>query len=125
MQIEFTPQRNDTHANYEFANDLVTITYGETIEVYDFTDMPDGEIKGVDRGALPVLLVPEARRVNGELFVTLVITHGKSDKMPQEVLFPVNPYTVAAAEALLIARNEALIEPPDDEDVFVPPRPEF
>lgn len=109
MQVEFSPQRSDDHVRYAFAGDAVTVTFGGVTETYDFTGVPDGEITEIGQGALPQPCLLRASKVAGVLTVKLVITQGPDDRTPAEVRFPNNPYTEAAAVALLDARDAALV----------------
>lgn len=111
MQIIFSPQRNDIHLNYAFNGEIITVSVdGVETEIFDFTGTPDGEINEIDQGALPISAVLSASRVNGNLTVTLVITHNNVEQASQETRFPNNPYTEAAAIALLDARDIELEE---------------
>lgn len=108
MQVVFAPQRSDMHVGYTFAGSTVIAAIGDVSEGFDFSEVPDGEITEIDQGSLPSPAVLRAIRVAGQLTVVLLLTHDHVDRAPRETRFPENPYTVAEAEALLIARNAAL-----------------
>lgn len=99
MQIVFSPIRSDAPATYTFAGETVTVVHDGQSEVYDFTSLPDGEAESIGQGALPIPCVKKAARVDGQLTVTLLLTHGKD--APEAVRFPANPMTIEQAEALL------------------------
>lgn len=105
MKIRFVPIRSvDVQLDYTFGPDAVTVSAstGESV-LYDFSGLPDGRATDIDHGSLPMEAVLGAERIEGELYLTLLLTRGRY--APDEVRRPKESYTVAEAVALLDARN--------------------
>lgn len=85
MQIKYSPQRSDDVIQYIFEEDIITVTYQDQSDTFDFTEMPDGEMGSIET-ELPLNPIISAKRVDGELFVELLYYHGAT--ATQEELFP-------------------------------------
>jgi hypothetical protein len=78
MQVLYLPCFNDVdELSYEFSGDIITATLNGEVDVFDFTDMPDGFASAaIKRGeiqtTLPVAVVTEAEKQGGVLQVKLV-----------------------------------------------------
>ena len=87
MRVAYSPQRSDRSITYTFDGETITATLDGVSDVFDFSALPDGEL---DVSALETTLdicpVLAARRVNGQLEVTLLKFHGPNPS-PQEA-FP-------------------------------------
>jgi len=87
MLVRWSPQRSDRQLSYQFDGETITATLDGETDTFDFSDLPDGEL---DVSALETTLdicpVLAARRVNGQLEVTLLKFHGPNPT-PQEA-FP-------------------------------------
>jgi len=87
MLILWSPQRSDRSLSYEFDGETITATLDGQADVFDFSSLPDGEL---DVSALETTLdicpVLAARRVNGQLEVTLLRFHGPD--APESARFP-------------------------------------
>jgi len=87
MLIRYSPQRSDRSLTYEFEGETITATLDGQSDVFDFSGLPDGEL---DVSALETTLdicpVLAARRVNGQLEVTLLKFHGPN--APESERFP-------------------------------------
>lgn len=85
MKVLYNPVRSDDSLVYQFHNDAVTVTLNEQTEVFDFSAMPDGELKEVST-SLPVNPIVKAERKNGELSLVLLHFHGANAS--EDELFP-------------------------------------
>ena len=87
MLIHYSPQRSDRSLTYDIQGETITATLDGQQDIFDFSALPDGEL---DVSALETTLdicpVLAARRVNGQLEVTLLKFHGPNPT-PQEA-FP-------------------------------------
>ena len=87
MLVRWSPQRNDRSLTYEFDGETITATLDGQTDVFDFSSLPDGEL---DVSALETTLdicpIISARRVNGQLEVTLLKFHGPN--APESERFP-------------------------------------
>jgi len=87
MLVRWSPQRSDRLLSYQFVGETITATLDGQSDVFDFSGLPDGEL---DVSALETTLdicpIISARRVNGQLEVTLLKFHGPNPT-PQEA-FP-------------------------------------
>jgi len=87
MLVHYSPQRGDRQLSYQFDGETITATLDGQADVFDFSNLPDGEL---DVSALETTLdicpVLAARRVNGQLEVTLLKFHGPN--APVEERFP-------------------------------------
>lgn len=87
MLVRWSPQRSDRSLSYEFDGETITATLDGQTDVFDFSSLPDGEL---DVSALETTLdicpVLAARRVNGQLEVTLLKFHGPN--APESERFP-------------------------------------
>ena len=71
MRVLFSPQRDDRKINYTFGNDTITSEIDGVTDIFDFTQMPDGEMVEVET-TLPINPIISARRVDGVLEVILL-----------------------------------------------------
>jgi len=87
MLILWPPQRSARSLSYHFSGETITATLDGQTDVFDFSGLPDGEL---DVSALETTLdicpVLAARRVNGQLEVTLLRFHGPD--APESERFP-------------------------------------
>ena len=88
MIVHYSPQRSDRQLVYAFsAPDVIEATLDGVTDRFDFSGLPDGEL---DVSALETTLdicpVLAARRVDGQLEVTLLKFHGPN--APVEERFP-------------------------------------
>jgi len=87
MLVRWSPQRSDRSLSYEFSGEVITATLDGETDVFDFSSLPDGEL---DVSALETTLdicpVLAARRVDGQLEVTLLRFHGPN--APESERFP-------------------------------------
>lgn len=87
MLIRYSPQRSDRQLSYEISGETITATLDGQSDVFDFSGLPDGELDvSVLETTLDICPVLAARRVNGQLEVTLLRFHGPNPT-PQEA-FP-------------------------------------
>ena len=87
MRVRWSPQRSDRQLSYQFDGETITATLDGQSDTFDFSDLPDGEL---DVSALETTLdicpVLAARRVDGQLEVTLLRFHGPD--APDSERFP-------------------------------------
>src|SRR5690606_30089970 len=86
MRITYSPQRSDRNITYTFDGDRITATLDGVSDVFDFTPLPDGEAASI-ASVLDPCPVLAARRVNGELHVTLLRAIGPRPQ-PQDYETP-------------------------------------
>lgn len=113
MLIGFTPCRCDHRALYSFTGEAITVDVEGAQETYDFTAMPDGKAEAIEAGSLPFRCLLDAERRDGQLTVTLLLTHGYD--APEEVRYPQGPYTLEQAEALLALAYPLEVEPEEED----------
>jgi hypothetical protein len=85
MEVLYSPQRSDNVIVYGFSGDIVSVTLNGQSDIFDFTSMPNGEVKNVTT-TLPVNPIVSAERVEGVLRVTLLYFHGVNAS--HDELFP-------------------------------------
>lgn len=71
MIIFWSPQRSNTDISYQFNGDVITVTLDGELDVFDFTNMPDGEASEIT-SSLDICPILSAKRVSGVLHVTLL-----------------------------------------------------
>jgi len=84
MRITYSPQRSDRSITYTFDGDRITATLDGETDVFDFSSLPDGEAASIE-SVLDPCPVLAARRVNGELHVTLLRTIGPRPSDPAQL----------------------------------------
>ena len=84
MRITYVPQRTDAAVVYTFDGECITATVDGITDTFDFSSLPDGEAAGII-STLDPCPVLSARRVNGELHVTLLRTIGPRPSDPAEL----------------------------------------
>lgn len=86
MIIHYSPQRSDRKLGYEFAGETIIATLDGQVDTFDFSDMPNGEAEEIT-STLPICPIVSAKRVDGELEVTLLRFHGANasydERFPQ------------------------------------------
>jgi len=82
MRVTYSPQRSDRSISYAFDGDCITATVDGVSDVFDFTSLPDGEAAGII-SILDPCPVLSARRVGGELYVTLLRAIGPRPADPE------------------------------------------
>jgi hypothetical protein len=93
MKILYSPQVNTKDTlEYLFESDKITVTYNGEVDVFDFTDMPDGRVNSYDRRnelivtTLPTCPIYEAVKQDGVLSVVLLKFIG--EEATEEERFP-------------------------------------
>ena len=84
MRIAYIPQRTNLDVTYVFDGERITATLGGVSDTFDFSGLPDGEAADII-SVLDPCPVLSARRVNGELRVTLLRAIGPRPSDPQEL----------------------------------------
>jgi hypothetical protein len=75
MLVHWSPQRSDRKITYQVDAETITATLDDQSETFDFSVLPDGEAAEIT-SVLDPCPVLAAKRVNGELHVTLLRTVG-------------------------------------------------
>lgn len=87
MLVHYSPQRSDRSLTYDIQGETITATLDGQSDTFDFSDLPNGEL---DVSALETTLdicpVLAARRMDGQLEVTLLKFHGPG--APESERFP-------------------------------------
>lgn len=81
MRISFSPQRRDDALEVTRRGDVLTING----EVFDFSDIPDGETSSFNHASSSWIVGP-VERIEGELHLTLLLPHGAQPS--EAVAFP-------------------------------------
>ena len=87
MNILFRPQINPYVESFQFhfEGEIITVTQGEEKDIFDFSEIPDGMVDGVETTLL-VNPIIRARRENGVLYVELKKLY--EDEVPIDEQFP-------------------------------------
>jgi len=81
--IKFSPQRGDYELTYQYEPDKVIATLNDQTDVFDFSNLPDGELARDENGNLNIKTILSicpivgARRIDGRLELTLLKFHSK------------------------------------------------
>ncbi len=90
IKVYFSPQRADNQIEYSFCGETITIKIDDKEDAFDFSVLPDGELKRDEDSqiitVLPVNPVISAKRVDGILHLELLNWIGKD--APYESRFP-------------------------------------
>ena len=90
IKVFFSPQRADNQIEYSFCGETITIKIDDKEDAFDFSVLPDGELKRDEDSqiitVLPVNPVISAKRVDGILHLELLNWIGKD--APYESRFP-------------------------------------
>lgn len=84
MIVTYSPRRMNVSLTYSFGVDVVVATLGNKQDVFNFAAMPDGEAGDIT-SVLDPCPVLAARRVDGELHVTLLRAVPARPADPQEL----------------------------------------
>lgn len=80
MKVYLIQQMSEEKIEYSFDNRIITAKIGEVVDTFDFTNVPDGELKLVDEETgkdliettLPICPICKAESKNGILYVELL-----------------------------------------------------
>jgi len=84
MRISYVPHRTDSVIEYAISTDRITVTMDGVQDVFDFSTMPDGETSEI-HSILDPCPVLNAKRVDGELHVTLIRPIGPRPSDPEAI----------------------------------------
>lgn len=84
MRVTYSPQRSDRSVSYIFDGEVITATLNGVTDRFDFSALPDGEAASIE-SVLDPCPVLSARRVDGELHVTLLRTIGPRPSDPAQL----------------------------------------
>ncbi|WP_110693281.1 hypothetical protein [Salinicola halophyticus] len=69
MNLKLSPQRSDLAATFSASGTALTVTIGETVDTFDFTDAPDGTFDEFSSDVLPVCPLLKATKNGDEIVV--------------------------------------------------------
>ncbi|TWK08589.1 hypothetical protein CHCC20442_4302 [Bacillus licheniformis] len=79
MKIFLSPQVSDEKISYDFDGEIITATYKDVSDTFDFTDLPDGRLELYDdegnslvKTKLEINPIVSAKKENGLLYVELL-----------------------------------------------------
>lgn len=75
MKILYSPQVNSEPLSYRFGKDSITVYHNGMYDIFDFSDMPDGQIENPKEDIETELDINPfiyAKKTNGELWVVLI-----------------------------------------------------
>lgn len=85
MLVRWSPQRSDRQLSYAFPEpDVIEATLDGVTDRFDFSGLPNGEAASIE-SVLDPCPVLSARRVDGELHVTLLRTIGPRPSDPAQL----------------------------------------
>jgi len=84
MRVTYVPQRTDANVVYTFDGECITATVDGITDTFDFSSLPDGEAAEIV-SALNPCPVLAAKRVDGELYITLLRAIPARPSDPQEL----------------------------------------
>lgn len=82
MLVHYSPQRSDRQLSYQFDGETITATLDGQTDTFDFSALPDGESAGINSTLYPCPVL-SARRVNGELHITILRAIGPRPSDPE------------------------------------------
>ena len=72
MRVLFSPQVREEKIEYKIIEDVVTVTYNDKSEKYDFSGMPDGIADSIESEVFEFNPVLSARKESGILYLKLI-----------------------------------------------------
>jgi hypothetical protein len=75
MWIKYSPCRSDDNLVYTFDGEKVIANFNGQVDVFDFTEMPDGKAENIET-TLPLNPIISAKREEGILYLELLYFHG-------------------------------------------------
>ena len=75
MWIKYSPCRSDDNLVYTFDGEKVIANYNGQVDVFDFTEMPDGRAESIET-ILPIDPIISAERRDGVLYLELLYFYG-------------------------------------------------
>ena len=75
-----TPQRADMKAEYIIDGDILTVTIGESTEVFDFTGLAEGIAEEIISEVLPVNPIVSAEKTGDTVNVTVIRFYSADEK---------------------------------------------
>ena len=80
IKIKETPQLAPYTYTYDITGDILTITMNDKVEVFDFTDLPDGIAESIELEVLPVNPVVSIEKAGEIIEVTLIRFYDSDEK---------------------------------------------
>ena len=128
MIIQLSPQvRMKDKIWYKIEGQKIQIEINDIIDVFDFTDMPDGELQLWDKEGREIIYTEDydfpilgVKKENGELWVEIVFTIDMEEK-DERLLFP-EPMTLDEFNDLmaeLVERDKVEEDESVDDDIIV------
>jgi len=84
MYVTYVPQRTDVDISYTIDGERITATANGVSDTFDFSHLPDGESAEII-SVLDPCPVLSAKRVDGELYVTLLRAIPARPSDPEEL----------------------------------------
>lgn len=81
-----TPQRADFKVTYEINDDVLTITIGESTEIFDFTGLTEGVAEEIIVEVLPVNPIVKVEKVLDTVNIEVIRFYNAEEKPLFEVM---------------------------------------
>lgn len=75
-----TPQRANIKAQYTVENDILTVTIGETTEVFDFTGLTEGIAEEIIVEELPINPIISAEKTGDTINIRVIRFYNSHEK---------------------------------------------
>lgn len=80
INLIYTPQRADIKAEYTVENDILTVTIGESTEIFDFTGLEEGIAEEIIVEVLPINPIISAEKIGDTINITAIRFYGADEK---------------------------------------------
>lgn len=80
INLIYEPQESNYKAEYTANNDILTVTIGETTEIFDFTGLEEGIAEEIIVEELPVNPIISAEKVGDILNIQVIRFYGADEK---------------------------------------------
>lgn len=75
-----TPQRADIKAEYEINDDVLTVSIGESVEIFDFTGLAEGIAEEIITEVLPINPIISAEKIGETVNITVIRFYNFGEK---------------------------------------------
>lgn len=80
INLIYTPQRSDIKSHYEINGDILTVTIGESTEVFDFTGLEEGIAEEIIVETLPINPIVSVEKIGGIVNITVIRFYSADEK---------------------------------------------
>ncbi|SDL20947.1 hypothetical protein [Natronincola ferrireducens] len=80
ISLNHTPQRAEMKAEYVIENDVLTVTIGESTEIFDFTGLSEGIAEEIIVEILPINPIVSAEKTGDVITVTVIRFYDAEEK---------------------------------------------